>query len=87
MEVYITGGLALRQTKDTLATRVVNLTRPHPFVTENFRDPFLRDYPLASENFSRLPHLRPLFVKIPMTPNQSHETSQRTQDIRNTIPT
>ena len=34
------GGLALPYTKDTLATRVVNLTRPHPFVTEIFTTQF-----------------------------------------------
>ena len=59
MEVYITGGLALQYTKDTLATRVVNLTQPQPFATEDFRDPIFHNYPLATKIFvtqlSRLP--------------------------------
>ena len=39
-----------------------------------------------TKNFSRLPHLRPSFVKIPMTSTQSREASQRAQDICNIIP-
>ena len=60
-EVYITGGLALQYTKDTLATRVVILTQPHPLVTEDFRDPIFCNYPLATKDFCD-----PIFCDYPL---------------------
>ena len=45
----MTGGPALQYTKDTLSTRLVNLTLPHPFIADDFRDPIFRDYPLATK--------------------------------------
>ena len=56
------------------------------YMTTSICDSIFCDYPFTTKTFSQPPLLRPLFIKIPATPNQLHETSRHMQDTLNTIP-